>query len=98
MSLAIDVGGTFTDIVVDDRTGPISTYKIPTETSNLARPILDAVRKHKIDLSNIDLALNATTIATNALIEGKTARVGLITTKGFSGVLEAAMGDWLEKR
>ena len=90
--IGIDVGGTFTDLVVaDDRTG-IRTLKVLSTPDDYSRGILDGVR-HMVSAAvlrpgEIDRMVHAFTVATNALLTRTGARVGLITTKGFRDVLE----------
>jgi len=91
--LGIDVGGTFTDgALVDETTGEILIVKVPTTPVDPAIGFMTTVeralqRSHSSS-DAVRLVVHATTVATNALIEGKTARVGMITTKGFRDVLE----------
>jgi N-methylhydantoinase A len=91
--LGIDIGGTFTDgALVDETTGEILIVKVPTTPIDPAIGFMAAVER-ALERSQsaseaIRLVVHATTVATNALIEGKTARVGMITTKGFRDVLE----------
>ncbi len=91
--LGIDVGGTFTDgALVDETTGEMLIVKVPTTPVDPAIGFMTTVeralqRSHSSS-DAVRLVVHATTVATNALIEGKTARVGMITTKGFRDVLE----------
>jgi N-methylhydantoinase A len=91
--LGIDVGGTFTDgALVDETTGEILIIKVPTTPVDPAIGFMATVeralqRSHSTS-DTVRLVVHATTVATNALIEGKIARVGMITTKGFRDVLE----------
>lgn len=95
MRLGIDVGGTFTDLVlIDDGTGQIHYAKTLTTPEELAQGVLDGIAK-VLDLAGVSMAdvayiAHGTTIGTNALIERKGARVGLIATEGFRDVLEIA--------
>jgi N-methylhydantoinase A len=91
--LGIDIGGTFTDgALVDETTGEILIVKVPTTPVDPAIGFMAAVeralRRSQSASETIRLVVHATTVATNALIEGKTARVGMITTKGFRDILE----------
>jgi N-methylhydantoinase A len=92
-SLGIDIGGTFTDIVLfeHDRGGQLSR-KVLTTHDDPARGVVIGVRAllelHAIDPSRIQRVVHATTLFTNALIERKGAKTGLITTAGFRDVLE----------
>lgn len=95
MRLGIDVGGTFTDLVlINDKTGGIHFTKTLTIPKDLAQGVMNGIEKIlKISNSNVDeleYIAHGTTIGTNALIERKGAKVGLITTAGFRDVLEIA--------
>jgi N-methylhydantoinase A len=85
----IDVGGTFTDLIaLDPQSGEVRLAKVPTTPQNQAFGVLAALSEAGIDLSSIDLLIHGTTTTTNALLERKLAKTGLITTKGFRDVLE----------
>jgi N-methylhydantoinase A len=85
----IDVGGTFTDlIVVDDATGEVRIAKVPTTADNQAFGVLDALAAAGVDPCQLDAIVHGTTTTTNAMLERKIATVGLITTRGFRDVLE----------
>ncbi|MBI4639537.1 MAG: hydantoinase/oxoprolinase family protein, partial [Candidatus Tectomicrobia bacterium] len=91
--LGIDVGGTFTDgALVDESTGEIQIVKVPTTPADPAIGFMvateRAMNRSGSQSDAIHLVVHGTTVATNALIEGKTARVGMITTKGFRDILE----------
>jgi len=85
----IDVGGTFTDlIVVDDATGEVRIAKVPTTVDNQAFGVLAALDAAKVEPASLDAIVHGTTTTTNAMLERKIATVGLITTRGFRDVLE----------
>src|SRR5215218_9416538 len=85
----IDVGGTFTDlIVVDDASGEVRIAKVPTTADNQAFGVLAALAAAGVDPASLDAIVHGTTTTTNAMLERKIATVGLITTKGFRDVLE----------
>ena len=93
MRVSIDVGGTFTDaVLVNEKTGGFFYTKTPTTHQDLAQGVLEALeetlRISGISMYDIDYIIHGTTIGTNAIVEGKGARVGLITTAGFEDVLE----------
>ena len=93
MRIGIDVGGTFTDVVlVDDVTGQIHYAKTSTTPGNLADGVLAGIEKvlaiAKKSIDDLAYIVHGTTIGTNALIERTGARTGLITTEGFVDVLE----------
>ena len=85
----IDVGGTFTDLVlVDEATGEVRLAKVPTTVENQAFGVLAALGETGVTLSELGAIVHGTTTTTNAMLERKIARVGLITTRGFRDVLE----------
>ena len=85
----IDVGGTFTDLIaLDTRTGETRIAKVPTTPENQAFGVLAALEDSKLKLADLALIVHGTTTTTNALLERKLARTGLITTRGFRDVLE----------
>ncbi len=87
----IDVGGTFTDIVVHE-SGPqgprVLIGKVPTTLPNQTDGVLAAIAEAGVAPADLDLVVHGTTTTTNALLERKIARVGLITTMGFRDTLE----------
>jgi N-methylhydantoinase A len=91
--LGVDIGGTFTDaILFDERSGDIMIAKVPSVPSDPSLGFLavtDRILTRKgVDPSEVRYTVHGTTVATNAIIEGKTARTALVTTEGFSDVLE----------
>lgn len=85
----VDVGGTFTDLVIfDPATGGVRLAKVPTTLPNQAGGVLNAFQAAGADLAGIDLIVHGTTTTTNAVLERQLARTGLITTAGFRDVLE----------
>ena len=88
-----DVGGTFTDLVIfDPATGAVKLAKVPTTldpaTGGQATGVLQAFATAGVDLADIGLIVHGTTTTTNAVLERKLSRTGLITTMGFRDVLE----------
>ena len=90
--VGVDIGGTFTDIVFLRPDGTMHTKKVPSTVDDYARGIVDGISHVLADarLNAGDVAdiLHGTTVASNAILEGKGARTGLITTEGFRDVLE----------
>ena len=85
----IDVGGTFTDLVaLDAHGGGVRLAKVPTTPENQAYGVLAALEQAGLRLDELALLIHGTTTTTNALLERKLARTGLITTRGFRDVLE----------
>jgi len=92
--LGIDVGGTFTDLFyLDEATGRVSISKASTTPGDLSVGLFDAMGHIGVSAGDIDLFIHGTTMATNAIIERKGARCGLITTLGFRDVLELGRRD-----
>lgn len=93
--LGIDTGGTFTDLVlVDAETGAQWLHKTPTTPDDASRGILagmeEILRLAELEPSEVALLCHGTTLATNAVLERKWVRTGMITTEGFRDVIELA--------
>src|SRR5690606_35531709 len=87
--VGVDVGGTNTDLlVVDTATGVFRVDKVPSTPANQSEAVLNGLAASGIPLKEIAAIVHGTTIATNAVLERKGARCGLITTRGFRDVLE----------
>ena len=91
--IAVDIGGTFTDLqVLDSRVGRVHAWKTPTTPADPSEGLMTGVReaagKFGFSLSDVGLLLHGTTIATNAVLERKLASGVLLTTAGFEDVLE----------
>ena len=90
--VGVDIGGTFTDIVFLNAEGRLFTKKVPSSIDNYARAIVEGVAEVFADAGigadNIHEIRHGTTVASNAILELKGARVGLITSTGFRDVLE----------
>ncbi len=87
--LAIDIGGTFTDLVgLDESTGEVTLEKALTTPRNFADGVTHTMRKSRIDPGTIRQFVHGTTVVINALTERQGAKVALLTTKGFRDVLE----------
>ena len=87
--VGVDVGGTFTDlIVIDEASGEMHVTKVPSTPENQAFGVLNAIDATGVAFSDIRSVVHGTTTTTNALLERKISRCGVITTKGFRDVLE----------
>ena len=90
--VGVDIGGTFTDIVFLGEHGERLTKKVSSTVDNYATAIVhglaELTREHNLEAAEIVELLHGTTVASNAILELKGARTGLITTKGFRDVLE----------
>ncbi|WP_210490865.1 hydantoinase/oxoprolinase family protein [Microvirga antarctica] len=85
----IDVGGTFTDlIIIDDKAGTVVIGKTPSTVEDQSKGVLNAFRDSGYPVSAIDLIVHGTTVTTNALLERRISKVGMITTRGFRDVIE----------
>jgi N-methylhydantoinase A len=98
--VGVDTGGTFTDLIaVEQRSGELRRAKVPSVPGDPSVAVLDALDKLFADgvaPSDIVLFVHGTTVATNALLEGKGVRAGLLITRGFRAVYEAR--GWSQPR
>ncbi|WP_428149682.1 hydantoinase/oxoprolinase family protein [Brevundimonas sp.] len=93
--LGVDVGGTFTDLLLfNDATGDFWRHKTPSTPHDSSEGILNGVeavcRSADVRPDQIEVFLHGTTVATNAVLEGKGARVGLVTTEGYRQIMQIA--------
>ena len=105
--LGVDVGGTFTDVLLlNEQNGEMSTAKVPSTPHDSSIGVLNGIARvceeSKVDLSEITHVMHGTTVATNTVLTGTGARVGLVTTKGYRQVLQIArsfvpggLGGWV---
>ena len=98
--VGVDTGGTFTDLIaVEQTTGELRRAKVPSVSGDPSAAVLDAMDKlfaDGINPGDISLFVHGTTVATNALLEGKGVRTGLLITRGFRAVYEAR--GWSQPR
>ena len=91
-SIGVDIGGTFTDIVLMAQSGAIATFKTLTTPDDFGRGIATGItgvlQSQGARASEVGRVIHATTVATNAILEHKGARTGIVTTEGFRDVLE----------
>ena len=100
MIVSIDVGGTFTDCLVQERGQPVRAFKTPTTPRHPADGVVNVLTKAAAFygrplaafIGGIELLVHGTTLATNALLERKGAEVGMLTTRGFRDILELRRG------
>ncbi|UOM33545.1 hydantoinase/oxoprolinase family protein [Acuticoccus sp. I52.16.1] len=89
VSVGVDVGGTFTDfLMLDSAAATFRTAKVPTTVDDRARGFLEGIDALAVAPGAIDWLVHGTTAGTNAVLERKSAPVGLITTAGFRDTLE----------
>ena len=87
--VGVDVGGTFTDLIsFDTNSDTVSIAKVLSTPENQAFGVMKALETAEANLQSVETLIHGTTVTTNALLERKISRVGLITTKGFRDVLE----------
>ena len=98
--IAVDVGGTFTDMVLVDAGGRFHVFKVPSVPADPSRGVLDALEHAarsfgaRVEdlLAGCALFLHGSTVATNTVLEGSGARVGMLVTRGFRDFLEVRRG------
>jgi N-methylhydantoinase A len=105
--LGVDVGGTFTDLLlINEETGKTFTAKVPSTPEDSSIGVLNGVARicdeSGIDPTQIERVMHGTTVATNAVLQGKGSKVGLVTTKGYEQTLQVArsycpggLGGWV---
>lgn len=105
--LGVDVGGTFTDLLlIEEGTSTTYTAKVPSTPADPSVAVLNGIAKvcegAGVDPTAIDYVMHGTTVATNAVLTGSGAKVGLVTTRGYGQVLQIArsyvpggLGGWV---
>jgi N-methylhydantoinase A len=93
LRLGVDIGGTFTDLCLLGSANELIVSKSPTTPKNPVTGILECVKKSGANLREVDYFVHGTTVATNAVVQRKGAKVALITTRGFRDVLEIMRAD-----
>ena len=105
--LGVDVGGTFTDLLlINEKSGDTFTAKVPSTPEDSSIGVLNGISRicddSGIDPSEVELVMHGTTVATNAVLTGKGATVALLTTTGYKHVLQVArsfcpggLGGWV---
>lgn len=92
--IGVDVGGTFTDVFVfNEATGQVETTKVPSTRGDQSKGFIEGISRKVADFDDIRTVVHGTTVGTNALLERKGARTGIITTEGFRDVLEMRRRD-----
>ncbi|PRG05071.1 hypothetical protein C6Q21_19060 [Burkholderia multivorans] len=90
--VGVDIGGTFTDVVAQDERGRIQFFKTPTTREDESIAVVDAIGQlaanFGIEPASVMRFAHGTTVATNAVLERRGARIGIVTTRGFRDVLE----------
>ena len=92
--IGVDVGGTFTDVfILDETSSSVSVAKVPTTPKDQSIGFLNGILSKIDKLSNVATIIHGTTVATNALLERKGSKTGVITSNGFKDVLEMRRRD-----
>ncbi|NDD41739.1 MAG: hydantoinase/oxoprolinase family protein, partial [Rhodobacteraceae bacterium] len=92
--IGVDVGGTFTDVfILDEANGTAEVAKVPTTRPDQSGGFLNGIQQRVSDLSQIAVVVHGTTAGTNALLERKGAKIGVICTQGLRDVLEMRRRD-----
>ena len=92
-TVGVDVGGTFTDIMmIDTLTGMHIVHKLPSTPESQDKAVIQGIRDilkmYNISPTDISLVVHGTTVATNSMLERKGAQVALLTTEGLEDILE----------
>ena len=99
-SLGVDIGGTFTDLVLSSSSGKLDVHKVPTVVEDPSQGAMNAIAlaaqgrglSESELLRRCSLFVHGSTIATNTLLEGKGAKVGMLATSGFRDAIEIRRG------
>ena len=91
--VGVDVGGTYTDLFWVNASGDASTAKVPSTRPDQSKGIREGIEALDAALTDVATIVHGTTVGTNALLERKGARTGIITTRGFRDVLEMRRRD-----
>lgn len=94
LRVAIDVGGTFTDVfILDERAGRVTVAKVASTPEDPAAGVLDALARVEVDLAQVGFLAHGSTVATNALITRRFPPVAMVTTRGFRDIIELRRGN-----
>ncbi len=93
LSIGVDIGGTFTDLVAHDESGKLWHSKTLTTPEDQSKGIMECIVKAGVSLAEVELILHGSTVAINTVIERKGAKTALVTTKGFRDVYEIGRGN-----
>lgn len=100
LRVSVDIGGTFTDMVVTDPDGNVAMFKSPSTPGQLSKGVMDCLAKASEErgvslpdlLAQVDPIIHGTTATTNALLTRTGARTAIITTEGFRDIIELRRG------
>jgi N-methylhydantoinase A len=91
--LAVDIGGTFTDVVVESPSGQVRTFKVLSTPNSLVTGVIEGIEATSAPLNQVGLFVHGTTAGVNALLQRKGARVALVTSAGFRDVYHIGRGN-----
>ena len=92
--IGVDVGGTFTDVfALDEASGEVRVAKVPSTPGDQSMGFMDGIGQVRAGSAAVATVVHGTTVATNALLERRGAKTGIITTRGFRDVLEMRRRD-----
>ena len=92
--IGVDVGGTFTDVFfLDEASGRCEVAKVPSTPGDQSKGFIEGIQQKVADFAEVATVVHGTTVGTNALLERKGAKTGIITTGGFRDVLEMRRRD-----
>lgn len=93
LRVAVDVGGTFTDVCIfDDESQSMRVTKVPSTPHDPMEAVMSGVQRANVNLADVSLFSHGTTVATNALITRRFPKAALVTTRGFRDAIEIGDG------
>lgn len=93
VQIGVEIGGTFTDLVLEGANGDLHTVKVPSTPATPEQGAVEAVLRAAPDLRSVRTIVHGSTIATNGVLERKGSRVGLLVTRGFRDLLDLQRQD-----
>ena len=92
--IGVDVGGTFTDVFfLDEMSGRCEVAKVPSTLGDQSKGFIEGIKQKVAEFAEVATVVHGTTVGTNALLERKGAKTGIITTGGFRDALEMRRRD-----
>src|SRR3546814_16433396 len=92
IEIGVDIGGTFTDVVCREANETLRVMKVPTSRTDPSIAVIEAVRRLReewgVDPADIQRFVHGTTVATNAVLDRKEPKTGILMTAGFKDILE----------
>ncbi len=92
--IGIDVGGTFTDLVLyNEETGAVTLEKVPSTPHDQSEGMIAGIDRFRTDLGQVSKLAHGTTVATNTALERNGAKTAILVTRGFRDVIEVGRGN-----